>query len=224
MGAILYDFPSLPADNDPEKTRLYAGVYADLQALGLPVPAAAPAVISRAALVAHLQAQAGELIKGELTADPDGVYTGGPDDTELARRISNDYVPPQARRFPGSHPSGYVVQAGSTANVITLLQNPGLGNPGFLGMNGLSPAVALRFRNNVAAVANRGAHMRLLSVNADTVLALEAPFPAVPVVGDICDLGFALPERLPARLGQILRRFPYGPNALTRDDVTAAKV
>lgn len=227
MGAIVSDFPDLPADGATPaeiaaRQRAYAGVYEDLVELGIPVPAQAADVITRAQLLAHLQAQAGALIKAELAGDPDGRgYSAGA--AAAADELVADYVPGNVVRLPASHPTGYRCAAGSTDTGLVLVQSPGGGAPGLLAVKGLASAM-IRFRLTAGTVANRGQVMTIKAVPNDTTITLDAPLPGVPTVGDILDVGLVRPRRLPGRLGQILRRFPYAPNALTAADVTAAKV
>lgn len=222
MGAIVSDFEALPADDDANRQAAYAGVYEDLEALELPLPAQPSNVITRAQLLAHLRAQAGALIKAELTADPDGRNYSA-NDAAAAVELAADYVPGQVSRFPGSHPTGYRVAAGSTDTGLVVVQSPGGGAPGLDTIAGLARGL-IRFRLTAATVANRGAIMTIKAVTAANTFTLDAPLPGAPTVGDILDIGLVRPARLPGRLCQILRRFPFAPNALTPADVAAAKV
>jgi hypothetical protein len=223
MGAIVSDFVGLPADV-PGQAGLYQKAYDDLTALGIPLPAQLANVITRAQLLAHLQAQAGALIKAELAGDPDGVGFGAATDAQAAVLISNPYVLGGVRRFPNSNATGYQAAAGSTAAGLVVVTNPALANPLLLALSGLPGAGMARFRNSAATVANRGVIVPVQFVPTDTTLTVAVPFPGVPTVGDIFDLGLINPAQLPPRLSQILRRFPYAPNILTTADVTAAKV
>jgi len=228
MGKIVSDFKGLPPDGaTPEeiafRQRAFAGVYEDLEALELARPVTPSNVITRAALLDHLQTLAGAIIKAELDGDPDGRGYGGASDAVNADAIAADYVPGQVVRFPGSHPTGYRVAAGSTDTGLVLVQSPGGGAPGLLAIAGLARGM-IRFRLTAATVANRGAVMTIKAVPLDNTITLDAPLPGVPTVGDILDVGLVRPSRLPGRLCQILRRFPFAPNALTPADITAAKV
>lgn len=235
MGSIVSDFPQLLLETDPNRYQRnkagtivadsYQQVYDDLTALGLPVPAQAVGVVTRAQLVAHLQAQAGALIKAELNGDPDNIgYAGAPDDATRAQLLCNAYILATARRWPGSSLTGYQAAAGSTATGLVVVTNPGLGAPGLLSLNGLAGAASIRFRASAATVANRGVVMPIQIVPTDTTLTFAAPLPGVPTVGDIFDLGLTIPPRQAAKLSQILARFPFAPNLLTAADITAAKV
>lgn len=68
MAKILSDFPALPADDDPDRVRLYDGVYKDLAAQKLAVPATGHDVITRAELLTHLQGLIGARLKARLDA------------------------------------------------------------------------------------------------------------------------------------------------------------
>lgn len=224
MGAIVSDFKSLPADDDPNRQKAYAGVYEDLEALGLDRPATASDVITRAALLAHLQAQAGAIIKAELAADPEGLYTGGPTNAQLAQRLVQDYQPANAAiRLPGSHDTGYRIVAGSTTTGLVAVKNPELTDPGFTTIERLR-AGGVRFRQTAADPALRGAVMTIRFVASDNTLTLDAALPGAPAVGDVFDIGILRPARLNGRLNQLLRRLPYAPNVLTAADVAGAKV
>lgn len=223
MGAIVSDFPQLPADA-PGQAGVYAKVYDDLTVLGLALPAQQPNVVTRAQLLAHLQALAGAIIKAELAGDPDGVGFGAASDAQAATLICNPYILGTSRRFPNSSLTGYQAIAGSTAAGIVAGLNPGLGNPLLLAVSGLAGAGAIRFRQSAATVANRGVVLPIQIVPTDTTLTLAVPLPGVPTVGDIFDIGLVAPPQQPPRLHQILRRFPYLPNLLTPADITAAKV
>lgn len=224
MGAIVSDFPSLPLDADPQRVAAYTAAYADLTRLGLAVPAQAANVVTRAQFLAHLQGLAGAIIKAELAGDPDGVYTGGPTDAQLAQLIASPYTLGGVRRFPGSNATGYQVAAGSTVAGLVLVLNPGLGPPGLLALSGLQGAGLVRFRATAATVANRGQFTAVQLVPSDTAITLATPMPGVPTVGDICDLGLvAAPQQRP-RLNQVLAGLPWSPNLLTTADITAAKV
>lgn len=227
MGAIVSDFEGLPADGATPgeiaaRQRAYAGVYEDLAALGLPVPVQASNVVTRAQLLAHLQAQAGALIKAELAGDPEARGYGAGDAAD-AVTLAADFVPGGVARFPGSNATGYRVAAGSTDTGLVLVLNPGGGAPGLLAVSGLANGM-LRFRQTATTVANRGAVMTIKAVPNDTTITLDAPLPGVPTVGDVLDCGLVRPTRLPGRLGVILRRLPYSPNIITAADVAAAKV
>lgn len=224
MGSLTSDFPNLPLDADPKRVALYTGVYADLTSLGLPLPAQPANTVTRAQLLAHLQAQAGAIIKAELAADPDGVGFGAATDAQAAVLLCTPYVLAQARRFPNSNPTGYQAVAGSTAAGLVVGLNPGLGNPTLLSIGGLVGSSAIRFRASAATVANRGVVVPVLTVPTDTTLTLVVPLPGVPTVGDIFDIGLVVPQQQSPRLHQILRQFPYLPNLLTTADITAAKV
>lgn len=225
MGSLTSDFPQLPQDGDSNRAKIYALVYSDLLALGLPVPAQTSDVVTRAQLLAHLQAQAGAIIKAELTGDPDSVgYAGAPDDATRAQLISNAFVLATARRWPGSSLTGYQVAAGSTTTGLVVVTNPGLGAPGLLALNGLVGAGSIRFRASAAAALNRGVVMPIQSTPLDNSLTFAVPLPAAPVVGDIFDIGLTVPPRQAAKLNQLLARFPFAPNVLTPADVTSAKV
>lgn len=224
MGAIVSDFPNLPADA-PGQAGLFQKVYDDLTALGIALPAQAANVATRAQVLAHLQAQAGALIKAELAGDPDGVGFGGAaDDAARATLLCGPYVLATARRYPNSSLTGYQAIAGSTVAGLVVGLNPGLGNPTLLSLSGAAGAAAIRFRQTAATVANRGVIVPVQLVPTDTTLTLAVPLPGVPTVGDIFDIGLVTPPQQMARLAQILRRFPYAPNLLTPADVTAAKV
>lgn len=228
MGAIVQDFPSLPADAAPERVAVFAAVYSDLQSRGFALPVQAANVVTRAQLLAHLQGIVGELVKQELAGDPDSVdYASAADDGARAVLLCKSYEP-SGRRFPGSHPTGYRIVAGSTVSGLVLATNPGAANPGFLApaLAGLAGAAVVRFRKTAAVtvVANRGAFMSVLNVASDNTLVMAAPYPAAPAVGDICDVGILSAPQLPGRLNQLLRRIPFAPNELTAADVTAAKV
>jgi hypothetical protein len=223
MGAIVSDLPQLPGDADPDRVRLYTGIYADLTALGLALPAQAANAVTRAQLLAHLQGIIGAAVKAELAGDPDGVgYAGG--DAAKAVAIATSYVLGGVRRFPGTNLTGYQVAAGSTVAGVAALTNPGLANPAFLSVNGLALVGAIRFRLTAATVANRGVVMPILAAPTDNTLTFSAPLPGAPTVGDIFDIGLAVPPRQAARLNQILARIPHAPNALTVADITAAQV
>lgn len=79
MGQFRSDFPGLPDRDDPSWPGVYQTVYAQLTAMGLPLPGRPYNEITRAQLLKHLQQQAGALVKEELkrTEDPD--YTGKTD-------------------------------------------------------------------------------------------------------------------------------------------------
>ena len=223
MGAIVSDFPQLPPDVAGQ-AGLYQKVYDDLTALGIALPAQLANVVTRAQLLAHLQAQAGAIIKAELAGDPDGVGFGAATDAQAATLICSPYILATSRRFPNSNLTGYQAIAGSTAAGVVAGLNPGLGNPLLLAVSGLAGAGALRSRQSAATVANRGVVLPIQLVPTDTTLTLAVPLPGIPTVGDIFDLGLIAPPLQSPRLHQILKRFPYLPNLLTTADITAAKV
>jgi len=225
MGSLVSDFPQLPLDADPKRAVIYSAVYSDLAALGIPLPAESSDVVTHAQLLAHLQAQAGAIIKAELTGDPDSIgYAGAPDDATRAQLLCNAYVLATARRWPGSSLTGYQVAAGSTQAGLVVVTNPGLANPLLTTLNGLATAASVRFRASAAAQANRGVMMPIQVVPTDTTLTFAVPLPALPVVGDIFDIGLTIPPRQEAKLSQLLTRFPFAPNLLTAADITSAKV
>ena len=73
MGKLVSDFKLLAKDDDPDRAKIYAGVYDQLASIGVPIPAEASNTISRTNLLDHLQKQAGKLIKQELKNDPAGI-------------------------------------------------------------------------------------------------------------------------------------------------------
>lgn len=227
MGAILSDFPSLPADGDPDRVDRYTRVYSQLAHLGLAVPATPANVITRAALLAHLQALAGQIIKDEITNNPESLNYAG-SDAATATEISSPYTPPAGRRWPGANATGYRTLAGSTTLALIAELNPGGGDPGFTGpvFDGLVNANAvIRFRAATTTVALRG-QARLIQVVATSAqLNLAGPLPLVVPAGEIFDVGVVHPSIIfPGRHSQILRGLPYSPNALTAADIAAAKV
>jgi len=123
MGAIVSDFPSLPADADPNRAARYAGVYSDLAVRGLSIPVTASDAITRAALLAHLQTLAGVIIKAELQADPQALYSGAATDALKATAISDGYTKVDARTgatvFQGSRMNQIFVRFPHAPNAIT---------------------------------------------------------------------------------------------------------
>lgn len=226
MGAIISDFPSLPQDANPHRVQHFQQCYATLLGLGLTLPLQPASTVTRAQLLAHLQVLAGQIIKDELTNNPDSVDYAGTN-AATADNIGKAYATPQGRRWPGSHPTGYQVAAGSTALGLVLLTNPGLVDPGFLGAafadlpagNGV-----IRFRNTTATVALQGRVRQITLVVASGQIGLAGPLPVIPAVGDVLDLGLTSPPLNVARISQILRGFPFAPNALTTADIAAAKL
>lgn len=228
MGAILSDFPQLPADGNPDRVALYTAVYADLTALGLTVPPQAANVVTRAQLLAHLRQLAGDIIKAEILADPEARNYGGLTDAQIAESVASEFAPNVPALWPGADPAGYVVTASTTAGLQativgggaagfdTLLKNPVTGL--------LRAAIYIRFRNTTTTVALRGRFGRIDDAPAGNQLVFAVAAPLAPPAGNIFDVGFLRPNVLPPRLASILRRLPYCPNAVTDADITAAKV
>jgi hypothetical protein len=230
VGAIVSDLPQLAADNAPDRIQRYEGVYADLIALGLVVPAFPANVISRVTLLAHLQGLIGEAVKAELLADPDEIYNGAsPTDAVLAARISDPYDLPFLRRFPGT--GVYRCAVGTTAASLTLVEIPGAIAPDFASIPGLANnmlQLLVRLGPLTNTIALRGVFRRISAIGAPTnILALTTALPVAPSLTDIVRIGVAPQDgnfRMAARLSQFLTRIPYAPNALTAADITAAKV
>jgi hypothetical protein len=226
MGAIVNGFDNLPADADPNRAALYARVYADLTALGLTLPAQTADTITRAQLVAHLRALAGQLVKDELTNDPEGRGYGPLTNAQVAAILHEEFAETTPQRLDGSHATGYRVVAPVDARIIMLERNPGGGAPGFdtfMVKNGNVVTAYLRFRNSATTVANRQVFRRVDVLQNGNGLVMTSPFPGVPAVGDICDLGHPNLRPIAGRLARVLRRFPYAPNALDAADVAGAR-
>lgn len=96
MAKLTSDFPLLPDDAAPDRYLVYAFVYEQLTSLGLPVPTTPAAAITRAELLAHLQKEAGKLLKEELkkTVKPD--YSGKTDQeqTDLFNAYHDEHGSP----------------------------------------------------------------------------------------------------------------------------------
>jgi hypothetical protein len=227
MGSILSDFPSLPQDADPNRVARFTLIYGELTFLGLALPGTPANAITRAALLAHLQALAGQLIKDELTGNPETLDYAGTD-AATALEINRAYTPPNGRRWPGSNLTGYRTIAGSTVLALVAETNPGGLNPAFGSavFDGLAQLNGvIRFRLTTATVALQGVPRIVSLIAGANQLNLAGPLPAIPAVGDIFDIGQVHPTIiLPPRLNQILRRLPCSPNTLTAADITAAKV
>lgn len=226
MGALVSDFASLPLDADPRRVEQYQRAYAALVHLGLPLPGPTPEAVTRAVLLAHLQAQAGAIIKAELAGNPDAVDYAGTD-AATAVNIGVAYTLANGQRWPGANLTGYQTAAGSTALGLVMLTNPGLADPLLLGATfaGLSAGNGLiRFRLATATVALRGIIRQVVTVPATNQLGMATPLPAVPAVGDILDIGLVAPPLNICRVSQVLRGFPFAPNALTAADIAAAKL
>jgi hypothetical protein len=226
MGSLVSDFPSLPPDADPRRIEQYQRAYGALSHLGLPLPAPAPETVTRAVLLAHLQAQAGAIIKAELAGNPDGVdYAGS--DAATAVNIGVAYALLNGQRWPGANLTGYQTAVGTTALGLVVLTNPGLADPLLLGaaFAGLAAGNGLiRFRLVTGTVALRGVIRQIATVPATNQLGLATPLPAVAAVGDVFDIGLVAPPLNICRVSQVLRGFPFAPNALTAADITAAKL
>lgn len=226
MGAIVSNFPQLPADADPNRVAVYAAVYSDLTRLGLALPATPANAITRADLLAHLQGLVGQIIKDELTNNPEVLDYAGTD-ANTANEINRPYQPPSGRRWPGSNQTGYRTIVGSTLLGLSAELNPGGGDPGFLGpvFSDVVPSQGvIRFRLATTTVALRGQARIITLVPASNQLALSNPLPVIPPAGEIFDIGQVHPTIvLPPRFGQI-SRVPFCPNALTAADIAAAKL
>ena len=228
MGAIVSDFPQLPQDADADRVGIYTKVYESLTSLGLALPAQAPGVVTRAQLLAHLQQLAGEIIKTEIQNDPETRGYGGFTDAQIADALAREFAPAVPTRFPGTDPAGYVVTASTTAglqativgggvpNFNTILKDQVFGN--------LRAALYIRFRNNTTTVALRGRFGRIDDAPSADQLVFAVQAPLAPPAGNIFDVGFLRAPVLRPRLAEILRRFPFAPNAITDADVSAAKV
>lgn len=85
MAKISTPFAQLPDRTDPYWPGIYETIYAQLAAMGLPVPGRPYNEVTRAQLEDHLQKQAGKLIKAELkkTAKPN--YSGLTDDEKWTK-------------------------------------------------------------------------------------------------------------------------------------------
>lgn len=228
MGSLTSDFPALPLDADPDRVSLYAKVYADLVAQGIALPAQASNIITRAQLLAHLQAVAGAIIKAELDNDPEARgYGGAADDDSRAILLRSEFAPNVASRWPGASALGYSVVASTTAGLQATIA--GGGAPGFDALlnnplTGTFPTVYLRFRNTTPTVALRGKFVRIDSVPAADQLAFAVQAPGAPPAGNIFDIGFIRPTTLPPRIALLLRGIPYCPNLLDAADIASAKV
>lgn len=228
MAAIVSDFPQLAQDADPNRVAIYTGVYADLTALGLAVPATPANVITRAALLLHLQTLAGQIVNDELTTDPDERdYAGAANDAARASLINAPFLPAFLRRFPGT--GVYRTTAGSTDTSLTLVETPGATDPGFTTIPGLAANInnlVLRFGPLTTTVALRGVFRRVTAIAADNILTLQPanPLPVAPGLLDICRVGLARNlGTLRARLSAITVRLPFCPNDMTAADITAAQ-
>lgn len=226
MGALVSDFPSLPLDADPRRVEQYQRCYTALTHLGLPIPGPAPEVVTRAVLLAHLQTHAGAIIKTEIAVNPDGVDYSGPD-AATAVNIGVAYALANGQRWPGANLTGYQTAAGSTALGLVVLTNPALADPLLLGaaFGGLAAGNGVvRFRLATGTVALRGVIRQIALVPATNQLGMATPLPALPAVGDILDIGLVSPPLNICRVSQVLRGFPFAPNALTAADIAAAKL
>lgn len=103
MGSLVSDFPGLPADDAPNRTQSYAGVYADLQRLAIARPAQPSDKITRAELLAHLQAAAGAIIKDEITSDPEGLGLFVAPDATKRTLLNGGYLVAVAKPLPGQN-------------------------------------------------------------------------------------------------------------------------
>lgn len=228
MGSIVSDFPALPLDSDPGRATTYAKVYDDLTAMGLPTPATPANAISRAALLAFLQAQAGAIVKAELTNDPEARgYTGAASDADRATLIVSEFSPNVATRWPGASPTGYSVISSSNSGMEAAIA--GGGDPGFdvllsNPVTGVFPVVYARFRNTTTTPALRGRFVRIDGVVSTNRLTFSVHAPLAPPAGNTFDLGYARSTILPPRIAVLLRRLPFAPNTLTAADITSAKV
>ncbi len=100
MAQLISDFPQLALDTDSHRIEVFAAVYEQLTAMGLPTPGPSPAQITRAQLLNFLQKEAGKIVKQELQ---DAKYNGKTDEEQTA--LVNDYhkehgsAPPVNRVF-----------------------------------------------------------------------------------------------------------------------------
>lgn len=115
MGAIKYDFDSVPSDEGhqagslvayyqalgeakeqgkalPPEPPSYRRIYEDLAANEYPLPTTLADTITRAELIAHLQRVAGDRVKAELQKDPDEVYADATSDAEVAALFNGETV------------------------------------------------------------------------------------------------------------------------------------
>jgi hypothetical protein len=224
MGAIVSDFPNLPQDADPARAQIYQRAYVQLFGIGLALPAQPSSTITRAQFLAHLQGLVGELIKAELTADPDNVGYGGTN-AQKADAVGNAYQP-NMRRFQGSNPTGYQTAAGSLPSGLVAVTNPGLAAPAFDALEFPTRRAGVRFRLTTPTAALRGEMRLVVMVPASDQLTLGNNLPGgVVPAGEVFDLIQIVGGRLlPARLYQLTIGIPFCPNSLTAADVAAAQL
>lgn len=226
MGAITTGFDLVPIEGTPAAVRAYEGVYEDLGALGLALPAQGAGVVTRAQLVAHLRGLVGDLVKGEIDTDSEGIY-GGLTNAQIATLIGSEYAPRVPDRFPGADPAGYVVTASSRNGLQATVVGGGV--PGFdaLLVNSvtglLKTTIYIRFRNNTTTALLRGRHARLDGAPSPDTLTFAVEAPAAPPAGNVFDVGFLRGETIPPRLVRVLARLPFAPNQLTEADIIGAR-
>lgn len=225
MGAITSDFPSLPQDADPRRVYEYTQAYKSLTEQGLALPAQSVATVTRAQLLAHLQALAGTVIRAELDSDPEARGYSGDTNAQAAARIVAPFAPVAIRRFPRTSQTGYELIAGSTTGALVATVVGGaaaLFTTSLVDEGIVSTDAIIRFRANTTTVGLRGRMFRLVDVLAADTLAQAPLLPVLPAVGDVFDIVQTRLAQLPPRLGQFLR-IPYAPNVLTAADIAGAR-
>lgn len=221
MGALTSSFVNLPNETIGH-AGTYALVYAALVTLGRAVPATPANTITRSALEAHLQTEAGVIVRSELDSDPEDRGYAGQTDADTADLINSPHPPKASLIFPGAEADGYVVSGGSSVLGVTATKFVGGGNADFntLGVAGFS---FCRFKNNTTTVGLRGAFQLILAAPSTNTLNFAAEFEAIPVNGDRFELFVIRNPELPARSFLILEDFPYAPNELTAADIGGAR-
>lgn len=207
MGALTSDFPNLPADADPNRAALYAKVYADLTTLGLALPGTASSLITRAALLAHLQGIAGQLIKDDLANDTAGLDFAGADASLRNQMCQN--IDPNVNGIV------YTLIAVSTTTVITFVGGGFDLIPNLVG-------ASIKWKRNTPTVALQSVVADILSVTSNSIT-LNAALPTIASIGDKFKLIDKRYKRR-TRINELTVGLPYCPNDLTTADITAAKV
>lgn len=227
MGAITSDFVNLPADDNPRRVLKYERVYAWLTAKGHALPAQPHDTITRAQLLAHMRALAGQLVADELTTDPENRGYGGGTNQDDADALRAVYEPPIPRKLNGSNLQGYRTKAASTDMVLVAERWQNGNNPDFVNVTAPNGeeirGVFIKFHPNTSNVALRGKRFKLDLATDSETLAFARRIPINVDAGERFFLAAHRREVRTARVFEVLKTMPYAPNELTADDVAGAR-